>query len=238
MRKPRTPEIIDLLDRAKAGENLTKGETEALLKHNPGYSFRYFPDSRPETKDQPGLNKHAEEAFKQSLTDTRPRWRMLGRSEPILHEDDYMMLFLSQNKDGSFEWDIMVDGDPLTSPGREDTLMKAALMGAKAWEVEKYKREFVEPNIPKAFLTIDPPGKAMSWTIDKLVLWAVEAKATAIPEEVRTSLTVEGLQGTSLPDEALGALLAYRRLNSAARLRKIRSIVNRLPRKASPPGVG
>src|SRR5208282_3750920 len=115
----------------------------------------------------------AEKAFQESLTDTRPRWRMLGRSEIIPHKDECLQLLVYPNYDGhGFGWHLLWESDDLAT-GREETALRASLMGGRALEVEMYKREFVEPEdftaVAKASAEADE-----SWGLTELIKWAIQ----------------------------------------------------------------
>jgi hypothetical protein len=124
LRLPSERNLAALLLRARAGELLTEGETNQLLSVNPHYEFRYLP-SEP------------------SLSNLAPCWRMLGRSMPILHENEAFTLVMWLDPNG-FYWGVHLEGEPIRE-GYETTPQRAALRGANEFEWERWMRLPTEP---------------------------------------------------------------------------------------------
>jgi hypothetical protein len=73
--------------------------------------------------------------------------------------------------------------------------------------------------------------KASDPKVRKLVQWAIDRAGSRDPETVSRSLSCEGLRDESLPEKFREAVTAFRHLNTADRLRKVRGVLKR------PPGV-
>ncbi len=137
LRLPDNQELAALLLRARAGECLTREETERLLSVNHGYTFRYLASEPKQSADVDGL-------MQQSINDLAPRWRMLGRSMPILHENESLTLVIWAEPNHDFYWGVHLEGEPLTE-GHETTPQHAALRGANEFEWERWVRLPTEP---------------------------------------------------------------------------------------------
>ena len=233
-KKP-SPKVQAVLDRAKQGHWLTKAETELLLGHNQGYTFRYVLKDQPRApKDKAERDAWEKRTFELSLTDTEARWRMLGRSEPIQQPlknyDEFISLYVTQNEEGGYDWDVVDEYDEIVK-GKEPTAFRAAIVGGRAYEVELYKRQFVEP---EDFLAVAKPEEVVvPWTLSSLVKWAAEKIADADVEGPgHTSTLSEDILDFLLelkyedePKAAYAAIRAYRKLNAKARLHKIKSLL-------------
>lgn len=238
-KKQPSPEVQALLDRAKQGAWLTKAETDVLLGFNQGYTFRYVAKEWP-PKEGEAKRVWEAELFKTSLTSTEPRWRMLGRSEPILQPvkdcNEFISLYVTQNQEGGYDWDV-VDEYDLIVKGKEPTILRAALVGGRAYEVEMYKREFVEPEDFKE------PARALratsddDWGLTELIKWAIKqalgayanpsveaGMSNAKLEEDVVAFLLE-LPHEQEPKEAYRAMRRYRKLNTKARLAQVHGVV-------------
>jgi hypothetical protein len=173
---------------------------------------------------------------------------MLGRSEPIQqplpYYEEFVSLYVTQNQEGGYDWDVVDEYDILVQ-GREETALRAAIVGGRAYEIEMYKREFVEPEDFPAHAKPDDTFIAY-WSIVDLIQWAIKQVlgmyANPSPE---AGMTNEKLQQEVLafllelphekePKEAYGAMRRYRKLNAKARLTQIHGVVRRLGVESDP----
>ncbi len=141
------PETAAILARACAGEWLTHAETTEILRFNCDYVFRYFrgpvePEEHRRRVAQGTLATSLED-IEASLRDEGPRWRMLGRSQPIVHKDESFMLLSWKDGEG-FYWAVSLEGETLVD-GHERTAEEAARAGGDAFAWEHFVRAPTEP---------------------------------------------------------------------------------------------
>jgi hypothetical protein len=141
MKRPRKPdpETAALLARARAGEWLTEAEKHQLLSFNHDYVFRFF------YKGSDVSGHITKEQLSPDLEPEDVPWRMIGRTEPIVHEDEGLLLSVWKDSKGrGWYWGVMIDACAVVE-GYEPTPEEAARRGGDAFAMELFKREPVDP---------------------------------------------------------------------------------------------